>query len=689
LDQEGPALVVAPSSLGGVWKEQALRWLPKLRASEVQLVRGMQDRPLPQARIVIVSYAVFVKGAKGFSRTYRGDEWQIVACDEAHYLRNPTSQRAKALLPVLRSAPRCVLVTGTPAPKQASEAYSLLHALRPLGCSFQEWCSRYGSERTEHREAEVAALLSEVMVRRMKADVMDQLPPKHRQRILLQLPGGKAGALKRLQADSQGQVGDEEYFRQLASLKEAAAQDYAEYLIDASGKKFLLFAHHISMLDALESTCRKREVGCIRIDGSTPVDERLGLVHRFQSDPSCRVAVLAVLAAGEGLTLTAASLCVFCELCPAVPGVIEQAEARVHRIGQQAAGVDVHFLVVDGTRDDRVFARLEARTGAVARAVGDATDAGRPADPAAELDALFSGPSAPLEASARRPPTRRASARAGESVCEPPKKKRKPGLSLESVLSAGISKLQAELSEEASLADVARAPAPAAELVEASRKARAAEAPAREPSFAGPASRGRAHAKPRASRRPAARRRVVADSSDDAPLAAVLALPVVPHEQVATAATAANSRSLPQPEQEVGGEEGEEEEEAEVKAPSWRAARAAAPVAEDEMDAALSFFTSDARASRMSPAVAAAPGSEDTAWLRWSEEGSPAAWESSAGGGQGDRPGVDPSADAGQKRPPDPAATAPPAPAPAPRGAAEDPLAALLDGLIDAAREEG
>jgi len=461
LDQEGPALVVTPSSIGGVWKEQALHWMPQLHASEVQLVRGLQDRPLPQARIVIVSYALFAREPKSFSRTSQGEPWQIVACDEAHYLRNPSSQRCKSLMPMLQSARRCLLVTGTPAPKQASEAFSLLHALRPLGCTFQEWSARYGAKRTEHREAEVAALLSEVMVRRMKADVLDQLPPKHRQRILLQLPASKAGALKKLQADA---LSDDEHFKQLARVKEAAAQDYTEYLIDASGQKFLLFAHHISMLDALEKTLNKREVDCIRIDGSTPVAERLGLVRRFQADPSCRVAVLAVLAAGEGLTLTAASLCVFCELCPAVPGVIEQAEARVHRLGQKAADVDVHFLVVDGTRDDRVFQRLEARSGEVARAIGDSVidsaEPGLPTNLVAAFDGISTSSSLP-KAGARRPPTRRPSHASGESACEPPKKRRKPALSLESVLDAGIDRLQAELLESSPAGSAAGTTTPA------------------------------------------------------------------------------------------------------------------------------------------------------------------------------------------------------------------------------------
>jgi SNF2 family DNA or RNA helicase len=263
LDAEGPALVVTPSSLGGVWKEQTRRWLPQLLASDVQLIRGMQDLPLPTARIVIVSYAIFVRGAARLSKRLHGDPWKIVVCDEAHYLKNPASQRGTILLPMLQACNRAVLVTGTPTPKQASEAYSLLHALRPMQCPFKEWCDRYGTGQTERREAEVAALLSEVMIRRMKTEVLDQLPEKIRQRICLQLPVGKTGTMKKLQQEARegSRVSDEQHFKQLSELKEVAAQDYVEYLLDACNDKFLLFGHHRSMLDALEKTIVKRRVG--------------------------------------------------------------------------------------------------------------------------------------------------------------------------------------------------------------------------------------------------------------------------------------------------------------------------------------------------------------------------------------------------------------------------------------------
>jgi len=376
LEDEGPALIVVPPSLPSVWREEALRWIPGLKKDDVQVNASIHDRPVAGKKIVIMSYVTFCRKPKVYDQTATGEPWQIIVCDEAHALRNPTSQRTKVLLPMVQRASRAILVTGTPTPKQGAEAYTLLHALRPLQCTLKEWQSRYSSVRRdsgdlngEDREVEIGCLLAEVMVRRAKSEVLSQLPEKRRQRIAIELPQAARTKLQSLQ-----QARDEQHFEVLASLKEAAALDYVQYLLDGSSGKFLLFAHHLSMLNCLQRLLEKNRVDYIRIDGATPVSVRPSLVERFQTQPSCRVGVLSILAAGEGLTLTAASVCVFCELCPAVPGVIEQAEARIHRLGQKAAQVDVHYLVVEGTRDGVVFQRLEKRSLAVLRAVSGGND---------------------------------------------------------------------------------------------------------------------------------------------------------------------------------------------------------------------------------------------------------------------------------------------------------------------------
>ena len=131
----------------------------------------------------------------------------------------------------------------------------------------------------------------------------------------------------------------------LAKASSVAA--YALDLLQNAGTKILVFAHHKSVMDALEQNLVRGLKGAkamMRIDGTTPPRERQRLVEAFQNNPSTRLALLSVTAAGTGLTLTAASAVLFAEL-HWTPGVLVQAEDRAHRIGQHAS-VNVHYLVL-------------------------------------------------------------------------------------------------------------------------------------------------------------------------------------------------------------------------------------------------------------------------------------------------------------------------------------------------------
>ncbi|KAL6535641.1 hypothetical protein OROMI_027015 [Orobanche minor] len=117
--------------------------------------------------------------------------------------------------------------------------------------------------------------------------------------------------------------------------------------------KFLIFAHHQPMIDAIHKFLLKKNVECIRIDGSTPAASRQALVTEFQEKDSVRAAVLSIKAGGIGLTLTAASTVIFAELSW-TPGDIIQAEDRAHRIGQ-VSSVNIYYLLANDTVDDIIW----------------------------------------------------------------------------------------------------------------------------------------------------------------------------------------------------------------------------------------------------------------------------------------------------------------------------------------------
>ena len=121
--------------------------------------------------------------------------FDFVILDEAHSIKNRDSLRAKNILPIAIRAKRLILMTGTPLLAKPYEGYPLLYALRPdLFCYFKKFAYRYcdpqptpfginwsGTSNTK----ELHWILSTLMVRRLKRDVLNQLPPKRRQKIFI------------------------------------------------------------------------------------------------------------------------------------------------------------------------------------------------------------------------------------------------------------------------------------------------------------------------------------------------------------------------------------------------------------------------------------------------------------------------------------------------------------------------
>jgi len=161
---------------------------------------------------------------------------------------------------------------------------------------------------------------------------------------------GKGNSNSKRKVPSSGDTSNTSSSDNTNSISTSSTNGHAE----ENGGKLLVFAHHMAVLDGLQATCARARVGFIRIDGKVPGLERQKLVNQFQNDPAVKVAVLGLTAAGQGLTLTAASTVVFAEL-HWTPGVLVQAEDRAHRIGQRGA-VNVIYLVAQG--DDGIDSLL-------------------------------------------------------------------------------------------------------------------------------------------------------------------------------------------------------------------------------------------------------------------------------------------------------------------------------------------
>jgi SNF2 family DNA or RNA helicase len=137
-----------------------------------------------------------------------------------------------------------------------------------------------------------------------------------------------------------------------ASNKVVTSSNVAYGKTDADGKttKLVVFAHHSQVLNYLEEGLIQRGIKIVRIDGKVTPARKHKLKASFQEDPSVQVALVSVTAAGVGISFVAASMSIFAEL-HWTPGVLLQAEDRIHRIGQTAPGVTITYLLGDKVPD--------------------------------------------------------------------------------------------------------------------------------------------------------------------------------------------------------------------------------------------------------------------------------------------------------------------------------------------------
>ncbi|NXS88421.1 SMAL1 protein, partial [Erpornis zantholeuca] len=373
--REWPLLVITPSSVRFTWAEAFHRWLPSLSPGSTNVIVSGKDS-LTGSLINIISFDLLSRMDKQLNSTF-----QVVIVDESHFLKNTKTARCQAAIPLLKADKRVILLSGTPAMSRPAELYTQIAAVQPTFFpQFHSFGLRYCDARKmpwgwdysgSSNLTELKILLEEsIMIRRLKSDVLSQLPAKQRKMVVVAPEGISAKTKAVLAAEAKKMAKGYEskqqekeallvFFSRTAEAKIRSVVEYILELLESGKNKFLVFAHHKIMLDAIVAELKKKHVEHIRIDGSTSSAERQSLCQMFQFSEKQAVAVLSLTAANMGLTLSAADLVVFAELFWN-PGILIQAEDRAHRIGQTSS-VNVHYLVAKGTADDYLWPMIQEK----------------------------------------------------------------------------------------------------------------------------------------------------------------------------------------------------------------------------------------------------------------------------------------------------------------------------------------
>jgi superfamily II DNA or RNA helicase len=386
-----PAAIVVPTVVLLNWKREADKWLPHRRAA----VYGSED--WQDADVVLVSYATLARRKEG--ELFRVEEIRAlglagVVLDESHYVKNRKALRTKAVLALVEDVEVRLALTGTPMLSRPAELPTQLQALGRLDEFGGAWRflqrytnayrNRYGWDFSgaSHLDELNEKLRETCYVRRMKADVLTELPPKMTAVVPLEIDnraeyrkadldlrtwlvdeGGKSKgeAARTMHAEHLAKI---EYLKQVSARgKREAVGDWVENFIDTNGK-LVVFATHREEQQALFERFSDRAV---RIAGDDAPEARQAAVEAFQNDDSVRLMVASLKAGGVGITLTAASHVAFVEF-GWTPADHDQAIDRVHRIGQDADSVTAYYLVGVDTIDEAIVGLVESKREVVAAA---------------------------------------------------------------------------------------------------------------------------------------------------------------------------------------------------------------------------------------------------------------------------------------------------------------------------------
>jgi len=387
-------LIITTATMKGVWAEEAEKWVPK---ATMQVLSGTYANMRTSVKILIINYDILQYWVPLLQAT----AISAVIMDECHKVANEKTLRYKAVKKLVQGIPYVIGLTGTPMNKPRN-LYAPVQLINPgLFPSKFLFLRRYCDAKHNgfgwtfdgsSNEEELHRLLTQnVMIRRLKKDVLKDLPEKTytfvpimldniqeyrhaerdfesyvmdkidkdvRRRFKEELSEHLQGVvsideealeeLKHTKSDTMNVLGQIEELKQLAVRgKMKGLLQWVDDFLE-SEEKLVIFCEHRFVIEAFLLHYGKQ---IVKIDGSIPPEMRKEIVHRFQKDEKVRL-FIGNKAAQEGLTLTRASNVAIIEL-PWTADALAQRIDRVHRI-TQTRGVNVWYLLAQGTIEEKI-----------------------------------------------------------------------------------------------------------------------------------------------------------------------------------------------------------------------------------------------------------------------------------------------------------------------------------------------
>ncbi|WP_105615637.1 SNF2 helicase associated domain-containing protein [Vallitalea okinawensis] len=378
-----PSIVVAPTSLVYNWKDEIMKFAPELNVTVVsgdKVTRKELIKDIGDEHMVLTSYAL----VRNDIDLYKIIEFGYCIIDEAQYIKNPNALLSKAVKDI--QAKGYFALTGTPIENSLKELWSIFDFLMPgYLFSYGNFAERYERPIVKDQNKRAIRLLSRqinpFILRRMKKDVLKELPPKIEDvktcELTMEQKKLYVSYLEKVKEEIYGEISERGYerskikilalltrLRQICCHPELFMEDYEgdsgklellQELVEeaiAGKHRILIFSQFTSMLKIIEKMLTKMGIEYFYLDGSVKSNERIERVKAFNNGER-EIFLISLKAGGTGLNLTSADMVIHYDPWWN-PAVEEQATDRAYRIGQENK-VQVIRLLTRGTIEEKIF----------------------------------------------------------------------------------------------------------------------------------------------------------------------------------------------------------------------------------------------------------------------------------------------------------------------------------------------
>lgn len=377
-----PSLIVAPSTLIYNWQKEIEKFLP---GAKYLLINGVKEnreeliRKIPDYEFVITSYPLLRRDIS----LYRDIEFSYCVIDEAQYIKNRKTMNAISVKRI--NADHKFALTGTPIENSIMELWSIFDFVMPgyLG-SARSFSERFENVSSDEEISETLRnIIRPFVLRRMKKDVLNELPEKIETTMIAELSREQKGLYQAYveiaRSEAFGLLGTNNgkmtiltnilrlrqicchpaLFTGTEKMQSGKLELLKEIVSTArtGGHRVLVFSQFRTMLDIIEKELSQLGIRCFTITGDVPAEERVKICENFNNGEGDAVLV-SLKAGGTGINLTGADTVIHYDPWWN-PAVTDQATDRAHRIGQTHA-VQVIKLASHGTIEEKIL-KLEAK----------------------------------------------------------------------------------------------------------------------------------------------------------------------------------------------------------------------------------------------------------------------------------------------------------------------------------------